>query len=219
MKWFLIVLLTLLLVVGLIATWNKLQYFTPNPIIPHKKVLITLPYSEEYEATSLIPMGETIAHDFYGGHPGIDFQWDHSVPLIAVADGKITSITKADDMGEPVIYLTLKFGEYMTVYKELEKVEAGIKRGLKVKKGDIIGYPHCVERVENNGFRHTNCQLHWEFGYNMLTPGFERLCPMTYFDPDARSRIEKLWESVPANDQFKKAFPNICSNIYLGRDQ
>lgn len=219
LKWLLIILGIILVLSGLIWLWNKLEYFTPTPLIAHHKVSITLPYSSENEATNMISMGETIAHNFYGGHPGIDFQWDHSVPLIAVVDGKVTGIKNSDDMGEPVITLTMKVGEYQIVYQELEKVTQGITKGSMVAKGEVIGSPHCHVNVDQNGVSRTSCQTHWEFGYSRLSPGFERLCPLTYFDLDARTRIEKLWASIPDNDRFKQNAPNICSNIYANRDQ
>lgn len=217
-RWILGVVIVLIVLIGGLLIWDKLEYFTPNPIIPHKRVVITLPYSKENEATNLIPMGETIEHNFYGGHPGIDFQWSYPAPLIAVADGKITDISKSTDMGEPVLYVTLDLGGYLANYKELDKVAPGVTKGSVMKKGEIIGYPHCVTRTEK-GLTHTGCQVHWEFGYDMPSPGFERLCPLTYFDGDALTRINRLWDSVPASDQFKQKFPNICNNIYLNRDQ
>lgn len=205
----------LIIIIGLVG-WTKLEY-GPHPPIAHKRVTITLPFTPENEATNLIPMGETIAHPFPGGHPGIDFQWDHSVPLIAVANGTVTGITKASDMGEPVTYLNLNVGEYQARYKELDKVADGIKTGSKVKQGDILAYPHCHTQ---DG--HEHCQLHWEFAYSwplVMVSGPDRLCPLTYFDASALQRINKIWDSVPANDKFKQGFPYICSNVYHNHDQ
>lgn len=208
------------LIIGLALLWvgwSRLEY-GPNPPIAHHRISISLPYSPENEATHMIAMGETIAHPIKGGHPGIDFQWDHSVPLIAVSDGKITSIKKADDMGESVLYVSLKTGGYLITYKELEKTAEGIQKDSIVKQGQVIGYPHCTVHTDQNGNKNTGCQVHWEFGYDTFPPS-ERLCPLTYFDSDARNRIEKLWASVPDNDRFKQNAPNICSNIYANRDQ
>lgn len=198
--------------------WARLEY-GPKPIIAHKRITITLPFTIQNEATHLIPMGETIEHPFPGGHPGIDFQWDHAVPLIAVADGKISKINRAEDLGEPVWDVTLKSGEYIATYKELETYAPSLKEGAKIKQGDLIGYPHCIKHEHETG-----CQVHWEFAYgSFFMPKFagqpDRLCPVTYFDAPARARIEKIWANVPAQDQFKKDFPYICSNVYYNHDQ
>lgn len=92
-----------LLSIGLMMLWNTLEYFTPHPIIPHKRVTLILPYSTQNEATNMIPMGETIAHPIPGGHQGIDFQWDHSIPRIAVANGSVSDITHNQDIEQPVL--------------------------------------------------------------------------------------------------------------------
>lgn len=164
-------------------------------------------------------MGETIAHPFPGGHPGIDFQWDYSAPLIAVANGKVTSITNASDMGEPVKYLELTIGQYVARYKELDKIRPGIQNGSVVKQGDVLAYPHCVDNQQGG----THCQLHWEWAYSwpliMVNGPRDRLCPLTYFDPSALQRINTIWASVPSDDKFKSKFPYICSNVFYNLNQ
>ncbi len=211
-----------LLVAGLIicsVIWARLEY-TAEPLFPHRRISITLPFSPENEAINLIPMGETIEHNFPGGHPGIDFQWNQPVPLIAVADGVITHISRADDKGEPVWYVTLQSGNYNATYKELEMYTSGLHKGSRLKQGDIIGYPHCHTQ---DG--HTGCQVHWEFAYSsFFLPKFagvpDRLCPMTYFDAAALKRINSIWDSISeTTDRFKKEFPNICSNVFANLDQ
>lgn len=216
-----------ILFVGFLAYVNK--QFGPDPFFPHKRITITLPYATEHEAEHLIPMGEEIAHPFPGGHPGIDFQWHKlpAPPLIAVADGTISFVGDYREVGgqteELVLYM--KSGEYEIRYKELSKIEEGIKKGSTVKKGQVIAYPAC----EGMG-----CQLHWEFTYghwmfrfyggklinSKEEPTVDRLCPLTYFDEDARARIERLWDSVPeSTDNFKQQYPHICSGVYHDRHQ
>ena len=209
----------LVIVISLLVVWAKLQYGS-RPLFPHKRISITLPYGPENEVKNLIPMGETIEHNFKGGHPGIDFQWDRSVPLIAVADGKITSIYNDKDMNETVTNLVLASGEYEARYKELDKLAPGIVKGSMVKQGDVLAYPHCSKQFSQH------CQLHWEFAYSSplamlagVSKGVDRLCPLTYFDSSSLARINSTWEKVPANDKFKKDFPHICSGGYLGQDQ
>ncbi len=220
MKWFKtigIIIATVAAVIVCVLIYAQAAY-GPHQIIQHHAITITLPFAPANEATNLIPMGETIEHPFAGGHPGIDFQWDHTVPLIAVAGGTITSINNSEDKGEPVLYLTLKSGGYAVNYKELEKVADGIANGTKVMQGDVIGYPHCHTQ---DG--HIGCQVHWEFAYASFLPKLsgapDRLCPLTYFDASSRARIDAIWAAVPATDRFKSGFPNICSNVYFGHDK
>lgn len=209
----------LVVVLGLAIGWGRLEY-GPHPPLPHRRITITLPYTAANEVQHLIPMGETIEHAFPGGHPGIDFQWDHAVPLIAVADGTITSIRREKDLGEPVWYLTLQSGAYLASYKELEDYAPGLKVGTAVRQGDLIGTPHCHTGPDG----HDGCQLHWEFAYASFLPAIaglpDRLCPLMYFDPAARARIEAAWATVDVTrDKFKAQFPDICSNIYRDHDQ
>ena len=208
----------LLTAVGFFA-WSWLEY-GDHPIIAHKPITIILPFAPEDDAGSLIPMGETIAHPIPHGHPGIDFGWDHSVPIIAAADGVITKIQRAEDMGEPVWYITQKSGTYKITYKELDEYETGLAEGSKVKRGDRIGKPHGAQT--NGGPLHF--QIHWEFAYNSLLSGLahngmDRLCPLTYFDSDSLTRITRIWDSVPATDQFKAQFPDICSGDFHNHNQ
>lgn len=215
LKWLGLGILALVILVAVALLWSRIKY-GKNPLIKHKRITITLPYDTAHEATHLIPMGETIEHNFPGGHPGIDFQWVHAVPLIAVADGTITNISNADDKGETVQYVTLTMGEYAATYKELDTV--AVTKGQSVKQGDTMGTPHCHSQDGHKG-----CQVHWEFAYASflvhLSGAPDRLCPLTYFDADALLRVKTLWDSIPSSDRFKKDFPDICSNVYLNHDR
>ncbi len=219
MKWYkwlsLASIVLVLLALGL-SVWARVAY-GKRQLVNHKRVTITLPFSVDNEANRLIPMGETIEHpNSPGGHPGLDFGWERSVPLIAVGDGTITAITDALDLGDPVKYVTLRMGEYAATYKELSSVN--VIKGQKVKQGELIGTPHCLDYGD-----HTGCQLHWEFSYASFLAHFsgapDRLCPLTYFDSSALVRITAVWDIVPANDKFKKEFPHICSNVFYEHNE
>ena len=208
----LIVVVFILLVLGL-SLFSWLRY-GPVAIFGHKGISITLPYQNEHEPNMMLPLGEK-EEVHPEGHPGIDFQWDYAAPLIATFDGTITSITNEIDENEPVLYVMLKNGEYTSAYKELYSLGPGIQKGSRVSQGDIIGYPHCINFTDGGG--HIGCQLHWEFGYESF-PGFIRLCPLTYFNTDALTRINVLWERV------KLGHPNptgqmICNEDYYGKDE
>ena len=181
------------------------------PGMPHKRVIISLPFSKENEAQWLIPMGETINHpkpEVPLGHPGIDFAWDHTVPIIAVADGVIKSVKKDSTEGKAVWNIYVASGDYLTGYTELESYNTELYKGSKVSKGMLIGYPN-----------EANHQIHWEFEYNTpLNFLIEPLCPMTYFDEEARSRIESIWENQGDRWPYKDKFPYICSGDFYGKD-
>lgn len=201
-----------LLIFG-VALFSWLR-FGPVALFGHQGISITLPYRAANEPMSMLPLGER-EEVHPDGHPGIDFQWDYPAPLIAIFEGTISRIEHALDAGEPVLYVSLKNGEHTSVYKELDSVGPGIKKGSHVSPGDVIGYPHCTHFTDGGG--HTGCQLHWEFGYDSF-PGFTRLCPLTYFDPDALTRINTLWEKTKPNH------PNptgqmICNGDYYGKDE
>lgn len=200
----------ILLIAGtLLFSWLT---YGPVALFGHKGISITLPYRAANEPMGMMPLGEK-EEVHPGGHGGIDFQWDYAAPLIAVFDGTVTSITSEKDMGEPILIVTLKNGEYTSIYNELESVGPGITKGSHVSQGDIIGYPHGHYFTDGGG--HTHYQVHWEFGYATF-PGILRLCPLTYFDPEALARINTLWEKI------KPHHPNptgqmICNGKFSGK--
>lgn len=201
-----------LLTLGL-ALFSWLKY-GPIALFGHQEVSITLPYRAENEPIAMLPLGEKeeIHPD---GHPGIDFQWDYAAPLIAIFDGTISRIENAKEMGEPVLYVSLKNGEYTSVYKELDSLGSGIKKGSHVSQGDVIGYPHCTYFTDSGG--HTGCQVHWEFGYDSFL-GLTRLCPLIYFDQKALDRINTLWGKTQPN-HANPTGQMICNGEYYGKDK
>lgn len=223
MKWLKIVgyiFLVLIIAVVSLFAWARLEY-GPNPIIPHKRITITLPFGPQDQLIGINPLGEK-EEVHPGGHGGIDFQWDHGAPLIATSDGTITNIKKAKDGEATVLYVTLKSGQYQSTYKELDKVAEGVKVGSKLKQGEVVGYPHCTFFADSGG--HTSCQLHWEFAYASplptLTGMVDRLCPLTYFDDESRARITAIWDSVTLQQHANKAnYPYICNDVFYNHDQ
>ncbi|MFO0702924.1 MAG: M23 family metallopeptidase [Candidatus Andersenbacteria bacterium] len=225
MKWLrrvLLVLLALGLAVGLLAGGLNLWYFirySPDPLIPHQRISITLPFALEDEATGIRALGE-VESVHPDGHGGIDFQWDHSVPIRSIADGRVTSISRKEDMGDPVWYVSIASGEYQSVYKEMDTYRPGLVIGSPVRRGDPIGTPHCT--AEPDG-RQVHCQIHWEFGYASIVPTFtshqDRLCPLTYFDADSLRRINAIWDGVKARHDDLPGYPDICNGPFKGFDQ
>lgn len=111
----------------------------------------------------------TITQPFkgYGVHSGIDFGWNASVPnangqqIVAAEAGTVISL--ADGYGNTWKKLPKTYGNYViidhgdsmfTVYGHLAK-GLSVKRGQKVKKGDVIG------RMGNSGYSNGQ-HLHFE---------------------------------------------------------
>ncbi|WP_430814085.1 M23 family metallopeptidase [Carboxylicivirga sp. RSCT41] len=85
-------------------------------------------------------------------HEGMDFSAPIGTDIYATADGKVTKITTEKTGYGKRIEIDHGFG-YKTLYAHLDKFN--VKRGQKVKRGDIIGY------VGNTGGS-TAPHLHYE---------------------------------------------------------
>ncbi|WPX96973.1 M23 family metallopeptidase [Candidatus Bandiella euplotis] len=86
-------------------------------------------------------------------HTGIDYSAKIGTPILAAGDGIIQKVEYNAGYGR---YVTIKHnGEYSTLYGHMSKVDSRIKRGARVKQGEVIGY------VGNSG-RSTGAHLHYE---------------------------------------------------------
>lgn len=206
----LIILGVILLIVGLLAV----KLLRIDAYLPHKHISIILPFEPQYDSvTGLIPMGETIYHpkpQAPRGHPGIDFGAQVPYPFIASADGTISEIKKGGSSDGSDIYINS--GAYLIVYKEMDSNNIFVKVGQKVKQGDKIAMPD--PKVQDG---HTHYSTHWEFA--SASPIRDRYCPLTYFTPESRARIEAIWANVKLTDTggVKTKFPYICSGDYYNR--
>ena len=94
----------------------------------------------------------------YKGHFGTDYAAPHGTPILAVADGTITKASYTKGNGN---YIKMRHDKvYETQYLHMSKFAAGIKPGVRVKQGDVIGYvgstglatgPHVCFRFWKNG--------------------------------------------------------------------
>jgi len=86
-------------------------------------------------------------------HKGIDFAAPTGTPVYAAGDGTIVEMTRKGSYGKYVqIYHS---GLYATAYAHLSGYATRLKRGSKVRQGQIIGY------VGSTG-RSTGAHLHYE---------------------------------------------------------
>jgi len=184
--------------------------------MPHEKITISLPFvSQDDDLIFINPMGETDHHKPPRGHPGLDFGWHHPAPLRAVIAGKITRIEehKSGGFGETgkIYDVELVSGIYAIRYGEIFPAP-NLKVGVSLNKGDVIGTGGEYKQPGGLG---TYYSIHWEFDYDSVV--FDRLCPLTYFDPDSLSRINTIWEKVGTT--YNGQFPEICSGFYKGKDK
>ncbi len=94
----------------------------------------------------------------YRPHTGVDYAADYGTPVHAVGDGVVTMAAWTRQGGRAV--KIRHNGTYTTVYMHLSAYGKGIKKGVKVKQGDVIGYvgssglatgPHLDFRFYRNG--------------------------------------------------------------------
>jgi len=208
--------LGVLLLAGLVAAQTLLHL---DAFLPHKKIQIIMPFDAQYDnATSMIPMGETIFHpkpQVPNGHPGIDFVSQQSFPFIASADGKITKMILGGSSDG--IDITLTSGAYNIVYKEMDPDNVFVKMGQQVKQGGRIAMPNPKRDPEHA--ENVHYSTHWEFA--SASPIRDRFCPLTYFTAESRARIEAIWDTVKPTDfqNTKQQFPYICSGDYYNRTE
>jgi murein DD-endopeptidase MepM/ murein hydrolase activator NlpD len=105
-------------------------------------------------------------------HKGVDFAAPTGTPVHAAGDGTVASAGRENGYGNAVV---LKHGAaYSTVYAHLSRFASGIKPGMRVAQGDVIGY------VGQTGWA-TGPHLHYEFRVNN-----EQRNPMTIALPAAQ---------------------------------
>lgn len=86
-------------------------------------------------------------------HTGVDFGAPSGTPIMAAGDGKVI---KAEVFGAYGNYVRIEHAHgYSTAYAHLSAFKKGLKKGAKIRQGDIIGY------VGSTG-RSTGPHLHYE---------------------------------------------------------
>ncbi len=95
---------------------------------------------------------------YYRPHEGIDYAAPTGTPVSSVADGTVKKSQRSGGYGNLIIIRHPN--GYETYYGHLSRYAKGIKRGAKVKQGQLIGYvgmtgtatgPHLDFRIKNNG--------------------------------------------------------------------
>jgi murein DD-endopeptidase MepM/ murein hydrolase activator NlpD len=91
-------------------------------------------------------------------HLGTDYAAPKGTPIVSVADGVVLEASFTSGNGN---YVKIKHDDtYTTQYLHMSKFEKGIKKGVRVNQGDVIGYvgstglatgPHLCYRFWKNG--------------------------------------------------------------------
>lgn len=90
-------------------------------------------------------------------HRAIDYAAPNGTPVIATGDGKVITAGSRGGLG---ITVEIKHGSYLTQYTHLSKIAKGIKNGVEVDQGDLVGYvgstgistgPHLQYAMFENG--------------------------------------------------------------------
>ncbi len=117
-------------------------------------------------------------------HQGVDYAAATGTPILATGDGKVDFVGNKGGYGRTVILS--HGGKYTTLYAHMSKFKKGIKRGKRVKQGEVIGY------LGMSGLA-TGPHLHYEFRVN----GVHRN-PLTVALPKAEALPKKY------NSDFKQ---------------
>lgn len=88
-------------------------------------------------------------------HKGVDFSAPTGTPIMAAGDGVIE---RANWFGSFGNYVRIRHnGSYHTAYAHMSKYGRGIKKGVRVRQGQIIGYVGATGRVTG---RHLHYEVH-----------------------------------------------------------
>lgn len=134
-------------------------------------------------------------------HKGIDFAAPMGTPIRSAADGTIEFVGWQNGYGNFII--VKHWGAYTTAYGHMSRFNPDIKKGTKVKQGDIIGY------VGSTGMS-TGPHLHYEFRINGVQRD-PRQIDMPNIQPLTASEMEKF-RIVVADMRHRFALMNAGSS-------
>jgi len=130
-------------------------------------------------------------------HKGVDFAAPTGTPVRAAGDGKVASLGRQTGYGNVVI--VQHHGAYSTLYAHLSRFAAGMRSGIVVRQGEVIGY------VGQTGWA-TGPHLHYEFRVNSVQRN-----PLTIALPTA------LPLSGSELAAYNAQVPTLAAQLSLGR--
>lgn len=93
-------------------------------------------------------------HGYSRAHKGIDFAAPHGTPIKAAADGTVELAKYSGGYGNMVVIK--HWSNISTAYAHMSRIASGLRKGQKVRQGDVIGY------VGSTGVS-TGPHLHYEY--------------------------------------------------------
>jgi len=87
-------------------------------------------------------------------HKGIDYAAPTGTPILAAGDGQVDFIGTQNGYGNTIVIQ--HWSDYATLYAHMSRFASGLRKGAKVRQGDVIGY------VGSTGWS-TGPHLHYEF--------------------------------------------------------
>lgn len=167
---------------------GKFAYYTPQGQNLHKSFLRSPLEFTRISSGFTTKRYHPILHQLRA-HKGVDFAAPHGTRIKASGNGVVEFAGKKGGYGN-VIVLKHKNG-ISTVYGHLSRAAEGIRKGIKVEQGEIIGF------VGMSGMA-TGPHLHYEFLVEK-----EHRDPMTV----------KLPPSYPIDAQYKAAFDKSSADL------
>ncbi len=141
----------------------------------------------------------------YRAHNGVDYRANKNTPVMAVANGRVST---AGRLGGAGIAVEIKHrNKMLTQYFHLNKIASGVRPGARVKQGQVIGY------VGKTGYA-TSYHLHFGMKINnkYVDPQTQRFEPgvpipqkeMARFENQMQAYLDQL-EGSPATTVAKKS--------------
>ena len=137
-------------------------------------------------------------------HTGVDFAAGRGTPIHAAGPGIVTHAGWRGGYGRTVM---IKHPNgYVTLYAHQSRIAPGIRKGVKVRQGQVIGYvgatgrvtgPHLHYEVRRNGKRVNPLRVRTSTRQRLRGKALEKF-------RERLARIEKLLETVPANTQIAR---------------
>lgn len=161
-----------------------------------KRALMKTPLDVVYVTDSYGPRKKHPVLGYRTMHTGTDFRARPGTPIMASGDGVIEMAARNGSYGN---YIRIRHnGTYKTAYAHLSRYAKGIKKGRRVKQGQVIGYSGATGRVNGP-------HLHYEVHVNgkpvnpltLKLPSGKKLSEQDLADfQQIRGNIEKEIDSI-----------------------